>query len=130
MAPQVKSCGPPCASLLAIPDLVDRVEASQLEQAFGGRLTIIPSVMNRTRAAVMWMAKKEHGAPRKFFLWQQLNRSSCPEGGTQNGRAESTSAPCPLLTQSGQSRQGLLAAVTSSSLQVPVRSSHLFFAHF
>lgn len=51
--------------------------------AFGGRLTIIPSVMNRTRAAVMWMAKKEHGAPRKFFLWQQLNRSSCPEGGTE-----------------------------------------------
>ena len=26
----------------------------------------------------MWMAKKEEGTPLKFFLWQQLNRSSCP----------------------------------------------------
>lgn len=53
-----------------------------------GRLTVIPSIMNRTRAATMWMAKKEQGAPLKFVLWQQLNRSS-GAGETQEGPGES-----------------------------------------
>lgn len=33
----------------------------------------------------MWMAKKEEGTPLKFFLWQQLNRSSCPGWDTGMG---------------------------------------------
>lgn len=39
-------------------------------------------------------------------------------------RAESTSALCPLFTQSGQSQHGLRDAFTSSTFQAPVRSSH------
>lgn len=62
---------------LAIPRLESRGGGSPRKVHREGRLTVNPSVMNRTRAAVMWMAKKEFGAPLQFLLWQQLNRSSC-----------------------------------------------------
>lgn len=39
----------------------------------------------------MWMAKKEEGTPLKFFLWQQLNRSSCP--GQDTGRGDRSQFP-------------------------------------
>lgn len=90
-----------------------------MEHASRGGLTIIPSVMNRTRAAVMWIAKKEHGAPRQFFLRQQLNRSSCPEGGTE--RAGPNQPLLPALCSPSQDSPGT-GCLTPSS---PLPSRHL-----
>jgi hypothetical protein len=101
----------------------------------GYKLTVIPSVMNRTRAAVMWMAKKEQGAPRKFFLWQQLNRSSCPGRRHSKSRAESQLLLPSLYTPRGSGgsqkspdrAMGPLTASTFSSFQLPVNSSPCTF---
>lgn len=84
------------------------------------QLTVIPSVMNRTRAAVMWMVKKVQGAPWKFFLWQQLKRSSCP-GEVWEGRGESPSAPLLLPSQGGGC--WLAMSFTFCSFQLPIKSS-------